>query len=195
MLKKPAGYDEAKTFDGEYSRLEVGGHKLVITDAEVVEGANWQAIEITFETTRDDIQPNFYANKRDELGDPDAWVGDNHRLFVPFGDPGSDMYKRNNSNLKSFITSLEESNQGFTYNWNKDVGQIVGKRIGGVFGEEEYLSTKGDIRTSVKLRWFRSIDGALKAPIPKLKELRDKPVTTSASIDDGDAAMPLPFDL
>ena len=192
MFIKPEGYDEARAAGGQYSRLETGGHILVISDIEHIEKGNWQALEITFETTRKDKQPEFFAKKREELGNPDAYVGDNFRLFLPSGDPEDQMYKRNVRNVKSFFTSLEESNPGFKYDWKDDRGekQVIGKIIGGVFGEEEYRANNGDIRTSVKLRWFRSVDGALEADPPKIKELRDKPAPASVS-----GNIDLPFDL
>ena len=70
------------------------------------------------------------------------------------------------SRFKGLITSIEESNEG--YKWNEDEASLKGKLFGGIFGEEEYLSNNGDIRTNTKLRWIRSTkkirDGEFEVP-------------------------------
>ena len=52
--------------------------------------------------------------------------------------------------LKSFITSVENSNPNFTYDWNKEVDQLKGKKVGLVFGLEEYQNDKGETKTATK---------------------------------------------
>lgn len=75
---------------------------------------------------------------------------------------------------------------------------LKNKRIGGVFGEEEYLNDNGDVKTARKLRFWRSVDGALKADIPEKKCVAQTPNPMNAanadfmSIEDG-AFEGLPF--
>lgn len=38
--------------------------------------------------------------------------------------------------FKGVLTSLEESNPGFRWNW--DESTLVGKKVGGVFGREQF---------------------------------------------------------
>ena len=71
--------------------------------------------------------------------------------------------------LKAFITSVENSNNGFTYNWDKDVDQLKGKKVGLVFGLEEYTNNDGETKTITKLNQFRSIDKIDNIKIPKVK--------------------------
>ena len=48
---------------------------------------------------------------------------------------------------------------------------LKGKAIGGVFGEEEYEDSYGEVKTARKLRWFRSIEGVMDADVPNKKTL------------------------
>ena len=73
--------------------------------------------------------------------------------------------------LKSFITSVEKSNPNFTFDWNKEVSQLNGKKVGLVFGLEEYQNDKGETKTATKLTQFRSIDKIDSVKIPKVKLL------------------------
>lgn len=77
--------------------------------------------------------------------------------------------------FKGFITSIEESNEGFK--WNADIGDeqtLKGKLFGGIFGEEEYIYN-GEVRTNTRLRYIRSIktirDGSYQ--IPNKREISD----------------------
>ena len=73
--------------------------------------------------------------------------------------------------LKSFLTCVENSNTNYTYDWNKEVDQLKGKKIGIVFGQEEYISQDGTTKLATKLNQFRSIDKVDNVQIPKVKLL------------------------
>ena len=77
-------------------------------------------------------------------------------------------------NCAGFVTSVEESNPGFAFPWD-NAAFLTGKRVGVVFGEEEYVNQKGKIRTSIKPFWFRSADKVADAPVPDVKRLSDTP--------------------
>ena len=72
--------------------------------------------------------------------------------------------------LKAFITAYENSN-GCKFDWNKNWEQLTGKKIGIVFGMEEYQNQAGELKTVNKLREFRSIDKVDNVKIPKVKLL------------------------
>ena len=73
--------------------------------------------------------------------------------------------------LKAFITSVENSNPNYTYDWSKDINQLVDKKIGLVFGWEEYTKQDGTTGVATKLVQFRSIDKVDSVKIPKVKLL------------------------
>ena len=188
MLKKPEGYDEVKEFT-EFEQLEAGGHELIIKDIAPVSGNSWEAIDIYFDTTRSDIQPNYFSKNHTRGG----YYFGQYRLFMPDENKaGTDMYKYSVSNLKQFITSVEHSNKGFKFDWSSwDI--IKGKHVGASFGEEEYFNNQGEIKKSVKLRWFCNIEKAAEQKIPRVKEVER--VSTSEYLDTVKPNSELPFEL
>ena len=57
-MNKPKFYEEAQVL-GEYSAIRLGGHKLVIMQVEEITASNGnQYLKISFDTAKDDVQPN-----------------------------------------------------------------------------------------------------------------------------------------
>lgn len=197
MLQKPHGYDEATAGGGDYTPLSVGGHYLTILRVrEIMLRDQYPALEIVFDTHSTDDQPRYYQDSYESAKDrfPDARYQGVHNLFLPTGDPNSDTYKWSTQRLKGFITSVEESNSGYVFDWQ--TASLKGKNVGGVFGEEEYYNRDGDARTAVRLRYFCSTESVPTAKPPKLKEAKNKPVRrASFSAPHPDDAGDLPFQL
>jgi len=193
-MQKPAGYDETIVSVG-FEPLELGGHYLIILGEkqEILNG--YDVLTIQFDTHSGDAQPNYYQNdyKRRKEASPDAKYQGVHRLFLPSGDPNSDSYKWANQRLKGFVQAVEESNAGFKFNW--DERTLKNRMIGGVFGEEEYQGNDGNIKRSVKLRYFAEKDYIPNSKPPKLKELKEskaKPHDDTFPTEDNTG---LPFDI
>ena len=75
--------------------------------------------------------------------------------------------------LKHLLHQLKKSNLGFKFDWSKDVKQLNGKFIGGVFGIEEYVNQNGEVKEARKLTQFRSFDKVDNVSIPKVKTLEN----------------------
>ena len=71
--------------------------------------------------------------------------------------------------LKSLTTAVENSNANFKF--NMDESKLIGKKIVGVFGWEEYEKQDGTIGVVTKLTQIRSIDKLNDIKIPKVKKL------------------------
>ena len=55
-MNKPAGYEEAQVL-GEFTPIELGGHKLVIMQVEEITASNGnQYIKVSFDTAKDSIE-------------------------------------------------------------------------------------------------------------------------------------------
>lgn len=161
---KPNGFEETREF-GEYTPLELGGHKLVIMKVEECETSNGnQYIKVSFDTAKDDIQPNYYSNQyKQDTRDNKKWSG--VTTVFPTDNEG-----KTSRVFKTFCTSVEKSNAGFKMVWGEQFCNVLkGKAVGGVFGEEEYVDGNGEIKTARKLRWFRSIEGVMDADVPAKK--------------------------
>ena len=161
---KPNGFEETREF-GEYAPLELGGHKLVIMKVEECTTSNGnQYIKVSFDTAKDDIQPNYFSNQyKQDTRTEKKWSG--VTTVFPTDNEG-----KTSRAFKTFCTSVEKSNAGFKMVWGEQFCEALkGKAIGGVFGEEEYYDSFGELKTARKLRWFRSIEGVMDADVPAKK--------------------------
>lgn len=162
---KPLGYDEVEA-GGEYTPIELGGHKLVIKQIEEIKKDNYSYLKVCFDTAQDDVQPYYYTQQyRNDTRDTKKWGG--VATIFP-----TDREGRTSKTFKQFCTSIEKSNNS-KIQWGAGFSDsIVGKTIGGIFGEEDYLSN-GEKKTARKLFWWRSVEGIKDADIPKKRELKD----------------------
>ena len=163
-FNKPAGYDEVQA-SGDFTPIELGGHKLVIKKIEDVSNGVVSYLKVMYDTAQDDIQPNYYAEQyKNDTRDTKKWGG----VINIFP---TDRDGRTRKKFKQFCTSIERSNNS-QIEWGAKFEQsIVGKVVGGVFGEEEYLDTANNVKTARKLFWFRSVDGIQDAKVPNKRTL------------------------
>ena len=167
MLVKPSNYDEIQV-NQEFERLELGGHKGIIKSVEeytsTISGNTSLKVEV--DTATDDKQPNYFQKQYDENTNADKRWSNSGTKYVSLKQDDNCIKM-----LKAFITSVENSNPNFTYDWNKEVDQLKGKKVGLVFGLEEYENDKGETKTATKLTQFRSIDKVDNAKIPNVRLL------------------------
>lgn len=166
-FNKPAGYDEVQA-GGEFTPIELGGHKLVIKKLEEMQASNGNSyLKVSFDTAPDDKQPNYYAEQyKNDTRDNKKWGG--VATIFP-----TDKEGRTSKTFKQFCTSIERSNNS-KIQWGAGFeASIVGKYIGGVFGEEEYLNSSNEKKTARKLFWWRSAESIADATIPATRTLSD----------------------
>lgn len=167
MLKKPSNYDDVQV-NQEFERLELGGHKGIIKN--VVEYTSTisgkTSLKVEVDTDKDDKQPNYYQKQYDENTNSDKKWSPAGTKYVPLGSEENQVKM-----LKSFITAIENSNNGFEYNWEKDIDQLKGKKVGLVAGMEEYTDSEGKTKTATKIVQFRSLDKVEGISIPRVKLL------------------------
>lgn len=165
IINKPNKYEEVQV-NQEFERLELGGHKGIIKNVEEYTStiSNNTSLKVEVDTANDDKQPNYYQKQFDENTNMDKKWSTGATKYVSLKDDENCIKM-----LKAFITSVENSNNGFTYDWNKDINQLKGKKVGLVFGQEEYTKQDGTIGLATKLNQFRSIDKVDNVKIPKVK--------------------------
>lgn len=71
--------------------------------------------------------------------------------------------------FKGFITVVENSNKGYTWNWDEKT--LKDKKVVGVFQPEEYEKQDGSIGVKIRLNSFRSIDKLDSIKVTKIKLL------------------------
>ena len=166
MIKKPNNYDEIN-INEEFEKLELGGHKGVIIKAEeyTSDFSGKKSLKVYVDTASDDKQPEYFKKQYENDTRIDRKYPNGAIKYVPLGEEENQIKM-----LKSFITAYENSN-GCQFDWGKDWEQLKGKKIGLIFGQEEYTSQDGTTKLATKLREFRSIDKIDNIKIPKVKKL------------------------
>jgi hypothetical protein len=167
MLKKPSNYDEIQ-INEDFTPIEIGGHKGIIKKVEEYTSpvSGNTSLKVEVDTDKTDKQPNYFQEQYDNNTNMDKKWSPSAVKFVSLKEEENCIKM-----LKAFITSVENSNNGFTFDWEKDVNQLVGKKVGLIFGLEEYEDQEGKLKTARKITQFRSIDKVDNAKIPKVKLL------------------------
>ena len=176
MFNKPHDFDTVQGY-GEFKDITPGGHIMRIMGVEVVTSRTGkEMLKISLDTASDDTQPNYFADKYRRDTRPDKKWGCTMYQLV-YDDQGA-----TNRGFKTFITSVEESNPGFTIAWGAGFEACLkNKRVGAIFREEEYEKNDGTIGKSVKPFAFRSVETikeGVEIPEPKLL---NNPTTPASS--------------
>ena len=170
-FNKPQGYDEVQA-GGEFTPIELGGHKLIIKKIEECNASNGNSyLKVSFDTAQDDKQPYYYTDQyKNDTRDNKKWGG--VATIFP-----TDREGKTSKTFKTFCTSIERSNNS-KIQWGAGFeASIVGKVIGGIFGEEEYLNSMNEVKTARKLFWWRSTEGIANATVPEKRALEQDTVT------------------
>ena len=166
MIAKPKTYDEI-SINEDFERLELGGHKGIIIKAEeyTSDFSGKKSLKVYVDTASDDKQPEYFKKQYENDTRIDRKYPNGAIKYVPLGEEENQVKM-----LKAFITAYENSNN-CQFDWNKEVDQLKGKKIGLIFGQEEYTSQDGTTKLATKLNQFRSIDKVDNVQIPKIKML------------------------
>ena len=166
-MKKIDNWDniEAKGMD-DFKALPIGAYECKIINA--VENHNEQSGKTTLKVMIDIASGEYkdYFKKRyDSNAAIDRKWDNNATKYLAFEG-------ENTSYFKGFITTVENSNVGFKWNWDETT--LRDKKIVGVFQYEQYEKQDGTKALKVRLTKFRSLD--------KLKEIE---VSDSVKMLDG----------
>ena len=166
MIAKPKAYDEINIIE-EYEKISLGGHKGIIMKAEEYTSpqSGKTSLKVSVDTAKDDKQPEYFKEQYKNDVRIDRKWSNSAIKYISLGEEENQVKM-----LKSFITAYENSNN-CQFDWNKNWEQLTGKKIGIVFGMEEYENQAGELKTVNKLREFRSIGKIDNVKIPKVKLL------------------------
>ena len=159
MMKKIENYEnvEAKG-TGDFTPLKLGGHVCVIKNCYVGETTTFKEQLILELDIAEGEQKDYFQKQFDSDSRKDKKWG---CIYRQLSEPENVEY------FKGLITSIEKSNPGYVWNWDEKT--LINKKIGGVFGLEEYINQKGEVKTLTKCVHVRSIDKVLDVGIPKVK--------------------------
>ena len=167
MIKKPSNYDSVEVMEFDFTPIELGAHKGIIMKAEeyTSDFSGKKSLKVYVDTASDDKQPEYFKKQYENDTRIDRKYPNGAIKYVPLGEEENQV-----KILKAFITAYENSNN-CQFDWNKDWDQLTSKKIGLVFGQEEYTSQDGTTKLATKLNQFRSIDKVDNVQIPKVKML------------------------
>lgn len=171
MLKRIENWDKIDGIEfGDYESLELGGHEVVIKKAYEYTGQSGNtSLKIEVDVCGDDKQAGFFQKQFDNNPSADKKWPNGACRYVSLREDEMCL-----AMYKGFITAVENSNTG--YKWDFDETTLVGKKLCGVFGLEEYTKSDGTVGVSTKLVQFRSLDKLADVKIPKVKLLSGETV-------------------
>ena len=177
-MQKPNGYDEVQT-GGDFTPINLGGHTAIVKRVRETTSKNGKPmLQVAIDFSADDAQPGYFhaAFEADTRSDK-KWPYQATQYILT-----EDQNGKCSRSLKSFVTSVENSNnaectggKGFEF-W------FTNKKVGVVFGEveDEY---NGELKTRRRIRYFCSYDKAKEQKIPDKKFFTGVPKTTTTSAD------------
>lgn len=156
---------------GDSTRLPAGGYVCKYTD--VKDDPKKEYLYMEFDIAEGEYE-GYFEDLNDRAG---FWAGKCYRSYKEKALP---MFKR-------MCSAVTKSNKGFIFDGNEhaDETTLIGKKIGLILGEEEYVKNNGE--TGTRLYVAREIPvedvKAGKFKVPELKKLNE---TTSAPVKKAD---------
>lgn len=162
-------YDTTQTISAR-AQLPVGAYICQILKAEEKvyssSKGEWHKLEVSFDICEGEHK-DFYANDyRSQSGEDKKWKGV-LRMNIPTDD-GSEADGWAKRSFKTNILAIEESNNGYHWDWNE--AQLKGKTVGIVFRSEEweYNGKRGWRTAPFKMVPAADVkSGNIKIPDPK----------------------------
>ena len=174
-------YDSAPaSTGGEFQRMTAGGYVCVI------QAVRTKGVGVDYVSEKQYVKLIWDVAEGDFAGkfSDDYWAGEDrdwgHQFYLSWKNWGA---------LKTALTCLDESNPGFDAeaafeadNWN----MFIGKKMGLVIGEEEYIANDGTVKTRFTFPRIKSVQDikAGKFKVPPLKKVAQEASTASAETYD-----------
>lgn len=159
-MKVIENYENVQASSGEFARPTANGYICKIIDVEDVpmnaKTGKGDYLRIEYDIDDGDFK-GYYKEQFDK------WGGNWNASFIR-------SYKEKALGmLKHFTNCIENSNAGYDWDWNEK--GLIGKVVGLVLGEEEYINSNGEIRTKLVVSQIKTVEeiknGDFKVPAPK----------------------------
>lgn len=178
-MNKPMGYEETQ-ISGEFIPVNAGGHTAIIKGLEETTSKSGKPmIKVAIDFDKNDDQPEYFSNLFASDDRPDKKWPFNAVQYILTEDNDGKCSR----SFKSFISSVERSNNAECV-WGAGFAKwFLGKKIGAVYGivEEEY---NGKVTSRRRIRYFCQYDKAKDASVPEPKLLNTAPAVTNEGFMD-----------
>lgn len=140
---------EAKGME-DFKNLPIGAYECVIKDARINhnEENGKDTLKISIDIASGEYKDYFLKSYENDTRIDKKWNNNAVKYLAFEGD--------NVAFFKGFIKTIENSNVGYTWDW--DETKLKGKKVCGVFLYEEYQKQDGTHGIKVRLNKFRSLD-------------------------------------
>jgi len=141
-MRKPENFDKTEAITGgEFKQLPPGAYVCTIKEAfEVTTQGGKNMLQLWLDIAEGEHRDHFqnqYAAAGRKFGDA-KWRGTYNQLTE-----GESL-----GYFKGLLLDIENSNPGYKFNFDEKT--LVKKKIGGVFGREQYRNQKGELKFAVK---------------------------------------------
>ena len=174
-MKPFSNYNETQAFS-ERPALPAGGYVAKIKKAQVRtysgQNGSFDKLEIAFDIAEGEYKDFFANDLKSQSGEDKKWKGV-LRLYIPTDD-GSDRDNTTKSIFKGNIEAVEDSNNGYHWDWEEK--NLTGKTVGILFRNEEW---EYDGKHGWKAQPFKFI-AASKVREGKFTLPKDKPLKNSS---------------
>lgn len=150
---------------GDYKNVTPGGYIAIISGIKDV--ANKEYLEVYL-----DILQGEFKGYYKELYERKGFWG--LKAYASYKEKALGLFKR-------FITSVEESNKNFTYDF--DENKLKNKAVGIVLSEEEYKKNDGTVSTRLVVNKFYNVE-AIKHNDFKVPELKKLDTGTNTPVEE-----------
>lgn len=193
-MLQPKDFNETQAY-GNFQPLRAGGHicKIVSVEETKSKQGGKAMIVIAIDTDKTDGQPSYFQEQyKNNTKAGKKWSNNAVTRQLVFDADGN-----TNKGFKTFIETVEKSNNGFKVAWGDGFAACFkNKLVGGVFGREEYLNDYSESKFATKLQSFRTIEDIKNGvEVPKDKLLNPSNSSNSGNyntdnditpVDDGD---------
>ena len=183
MIRQPNDWGSVQGRDGTdvMETVAPGGHICRIKSAEVGKSRNNQdmlilCLEIEEGGQYDGIYRRMYdARVRSAQGGQAVrWPCMYYQMINDYQHP-----ENTNPRFKGLIRAVEESNPGFMWRWEER--DLINRRVGMIFREEEYEANDGSVRTNVKPFACFAAHKIAEIAVPAKKTLTNSPTAQHTS--------------
>jgi len=169
-MNKPQGYDEAQAFTGDFENLPAGAYICTIQGAKLDKTSTDRECLVLALDISEGEHSGYFKKRFDADARADRkWTG----TFRQVTDGTSTSF------FKGMITSIELSNSGFK--WDFDETKLKGKKVGAIFGREQYAGNNGDLKWATKCLFIRSVEAVKKGIEPPADKYLPQGSSTSFS--------------
>ena len=158
-MKRIENYENVQASTGEFARPTAGGYVCKIIDVKdfpVDDKGKGDYLKIEYDIVEGEFE-GYYKEQYDK------WGGNWNASFIrSYKEKALGMFKH-------FTNCIEKSNSNYIWNWNETT--LIGKKIGLVLGEEEYINSQGNLRVKLVVKEIKTvgdiINGEFKVPVIK----------------------------